>query len=294
MRRGSEQAQPRRRQPQRAAEGLGRLSQGDCRVVPGHQVRQHELADASPCGVLGRLPRRQMQVRWQVGAVDEGRLAQQHVGTGGEADELIGRTSVGGVGQRLACVLDPEAEGLDRVAHPAGRQAQRAYLDRTRRQRGEVEGVAHAQVVAAERPGEPLLRARRAVYRDARSRPGRMVILEDGVPDHVDAVVGMQMAEADRIDIGEPGVLLEGPDGAVTEIEHHPEIAGINQVTGCRALRAREAARPADDRYLHGRTCRARVIILPIPAQDSLADQSARQQKRTGQADAATIIPKTA
>ena len=149
-------------------------------------------------------------------------------------------------------------------------------------------------MLTAERPVEPLLRARRAVYLDARLRSGRVVVLENGVPDHVDAVVSMQMAEADGVDVGQPGVLLERADGPVPEIEDHPEVAGINQVTGRWALRAWEASRPADDRYLHGRSWRTRRIMMPTPAQDSLADQAARQRKRADKLSPATIIPKTA
>ncbi len=60
--RSPEQAQAGASQPERAGKRRGRLLQADGGVVPGHQVGQYQLADAGPGRVLGRLPRRQVQV----------------------------------------------------------------------------------------------------------------------------------------------------------------------------------------------------------------------------------------
>jgi len=68
----------------------------------------------------------------------------------------------------------------------------------------------------------------------------------------VEAVVGVQMGQADRVDVGEVRVALQCPKGAVAEVEHQPEPLGLEQVAGGGAVGPGEAPRTADDREFHG------------------------------------------
>ena len=106
-RRSAEQAQAGAGEAHGAGEGRGRLLQRHSRVVPRHQMGQHQLTDVCPSCVLGRLPRRQVQARREVRAIEKGGLRQQHVSAGRNLDELLRRPRVGRVRQDLARVLDP-------------------------------------------------------------------------------------------------------------------------------------------------------------------------------------------
>ena len=123
-----------------------------------------------------------------------------------------------------------------------GGDPQRADLERAWRQVAERERVGHAQVIAAERACQPLLRTGRAVDRDLRLRPGRMVVLRHRQPGHVDAVVGVQMAEADRVDLADPGIALKRAESTVAEVQNEAEITGVDQVARRRAVGAGETA----------------------------------------------------
>ena len=45
-------------------------------------------------------------------------------------------------------------------------------------------------------------------------------------------MVGVMVAQADRVDVAEPGVPLQRAHGTVPEIEQEPEAVGLEQVTG--------------------------------------------------------------
>jgi hypothetical protein len=79
-----------------------------------------------------------------------------------------------------------------------------------------------------------------------------MVVLRNRVGAHVQAVIGMQVAQADGVNLGELAVELQRAEGTVPKIKDEPEVTGINQVTGRRTTGAGKAARPAHDGYLHG------------------------------------------
>jgi hypothetical protein len=48
-------------------------------------------------------------------------------------------------------------------------------------------------------------------------------------------VIGVQVTQADRVDLVEAGVLLERAERAITQVEYQPEVAGIDQVS-CTAV----------------------------------------------------------
>jgi hypothetical protein len=48
------------------------------------------------------------------------------------------------------------------------------------------------------------------------------------VAAHIKAVIRVQMAQADRIDLVEAGEPLQASKRSVPEIEHEPEAVGIN------------------------------------------------------------------
>src|SRR5271165_3811101 len=107
-----------------------------------------------------------------------------------------------------------------------------------------------------------------------------MVVLRHRQAAHVQAVVGMQMAQADRIDLGELTVELQRAEGPAAKIKDEAEVASVNQVTGRRAGRAGKTARPADDRYLHDRSRCSLAWMMTTTVQDSLAGTTAGRPKR--------------
>ena len=113
------EAEAGRGQAQRPAEGPPGLLERGVLVVPRHQVGEHELADAGPRGVLGGLPRGEVQALGEGGRRGlvprgERRLAEQDVRVPGQVDQGLGLAGVRRVGQRPSRVLQPEAERLDR------------------------------------------------------------------------------------------------------------------------------------------------------------------------------------
>jgi hypothetical protein len=100
-------------------------------------------------------------------------------------------------------------------------------------------------------------------------------------------VIRVQVAQQDRVDLTEPGVPLQGAERAVAEVENEPEVTGIDQVTGCRAVRSGKAAGPADNRYLHGRSLPPQQIKVATAVEDSLA----ARKTGTGNVPARLALP---
>ena len=95
---------------------------------------EHQLPGAGLGRVLRRLPCGQVQVSWQIGAVEEGGLAQQQVGSAGEPDQRLRLAGIGGIGDAPPPVLEPVAKRFDRVVHVRGGHLERADLPGPRRQ----------------------------------------------------------------------------------------------------------------------------------------------------------------
>src|ERR1022692_323036 len=246
------QAQSRFGADQRPAEPGQRLILRYLLVIPRDQVGEDQLSRAGPGRVLAGLPRGEMQALGQVWALEEGRFAEQQVSVAGQVLQGGRLTSVGRVRQRPPGVLEPEAERLHRVIHVPGGDPQRADLDGPRRQGGEVEGFGHRGAALAAAAGDhPVRGARRAVYRDGRPRACRVVIPGDRIGAQVQAVIGVQVAQADRVDVVEPRITLQRPERPVAQIQQQPEPARLHQIAGGRAVRAGKAARAADDGEQH-------------------------------------------
>ena len=85
---------------------------------------------------------------------------------------------------------------------------------------------------------QPLLGALGAVDRD---RVGAAlavpVVAHDEVRAHVDAVVGVEVAEEDGIEVVETDMALQLAEGAVAHVEEQPEAVGLYEVA--RACRTR-------------------------------------------------------
>ena len=93
--------------------------------------------------------------------------------------------------------------------------------------------------------------APRPVHRDGRPGPVRRVLPRHPVGGQVDAVVGVQVAQADRVDAEQPGVPLERPECAVTQVDDQPEPLGFQQVAGRRAVRPGKAPGTSDHGHAH-------------------------------------------
>src|SRR5258708_9149187 len=78
-----------------------------------------------------------------------------------------------------------------------------------------------------------------------------MIRAEHLVRAHVQAVIGMQVADEHSIDVLASGVLLQGAECAVAEIDKQPESVTSDQVARGRAGRAGETARAAHNRQVH-------------------------------------------
>ena len=227
-------------------------------VGPGRDVGQDQVPGPGPGRVLARLSAGQVQVGRQVRAVQKGGLAQQQVGVAGQVDQGVAGPGVGRVGQRPAAVLEAEAVRLDRMVHPRGGDLERADRPGARSQRVEGERLGHARARGPARrrlrpvgQGEPLRRPVGSVHRDRGLRAPGAVAAGDPVPAHVQAVVGVQVAQGDRVDVVQAGVPLQHAQRAVAQIEHEPEALRLQQVAGGRAFRAGEAARAPDDGQPH-------------------------------------------
>ncbi len=229
---------PGRRQRQGALIARGRLSLRSLPVVPRHQVGQHQLAGLRAGRVLAGLPGRQVQVRGQSGPLGERRLAEQHVSARGQADQPVGRSRVGRVGDHPTGVLEPEPERLHRMVHVAGGHGERTDLERARCERNEVEGFGDGvPVVDGDRAIEPVRRARRTVDGDRRQRASREVLAEHLVGAHVHAVIGVQVTDQHGVDLRGIGASLQRAERAVAEVDQQAEAIGVYQVARCRAVR---------------------------------------------------------
>ena len=89
---------------------------------------------AGPLGDLAGLGARQMQMRRALRGVRPRRLAQEHVGAGGQLDQRLAHAGVAAVDQRGARrVGDPHPVGLGGMAHQPRQHRQRARSGRARR-----------------------------------------------------------------------------------------------------------------------------------------------------------------
>src|SRR5215467_2312574 len=88
---------------------------------------------------------------------------------------------------------------------------------------------------------DPLAGAGGPVHRDRRLRPVGRVGPGDRVRVQVDAVVDVQVAEADGVDVEEPGVLLQRAESAVAEVDDEAEPVRLEEVTRCGAVRPGKA-----------------------------------------------------
>src|SRR5262249_8264843 len=78
-----------------------------------------------------------------------------------------------------------------------------------------------------------------------------MIRAEHLVRAHVQAVVGMQVADQHRIDVLARGIPLQGAERAVAEIDKQLESVSGDEVAGGRAGRTRETARASHDGQVH-------------------------------------------
>ncbi len=100
--------------------------------------------------------------------------------------------------------------------------------------------------------GHPPRGPGRPVHRDPRPGAVRPVGLRDPVTAQVEAVIGMQVAQADRVDGGELGVPLQRAEGPVAEVEHQPESLVLHEVGRGGTVRAGERPGASDDGEAHG------------------------------------------
>ena len=89
--------------------------------------------------------------------------------------------------------------------------------------------------------------------RDARLRAGRAVSLaavaqRDDVRGEVDAVVGVQVRDDDRVDVGGFDVALQRAERTVTQVEDEPVAVLLDQVARRRRVRARACCRSSRGR----------------------------------------------
>src|SRR6516225_703018 len=68
----------------------------------------------------------------------------------------------------------------------------------------------------------------------------------------VEAMIGVLVAQADRVDIADADVPLQHADGTAAEIDHEPETFGLEQVAGRGAVWAGIGPGTADDCQAHG------------------------------------------
>jgi hypothetical protein len=214
-------------------------------------VGEHEFTDPRLRRVLGRLPGGKVPVRRVAGLVEERSLAQQQVGIPRQRHQSAGFPGIGRVGERPAVMLDPEPERFDRVVHVSGGDSERPDPGRPRVEPPEAEPVAQLVGHQAEHRRQPLRGPPRPVHRDGRQVPGRPVMPRHGVRTQVNAMVPVQVTQADRVDFADPRVPLQRPERTVPEVNDQPEPFRLNQVTRSGTLRAGKAPRAPDHRNPH-------------------------------------------
>ena len=179
-----------------------------------------------------------MDVAHGVTHLAERRIGEHQVGVRHERQQRGRRVGVAGVGEHLAVGLDPEAERFDRVIDPVRGDGERPDRERAARpHRAEVELRVHPvrvgrfgerDTVGSRHPGTGVLRT---VDRHARQRATRGVVLgDDEQSGQVEAVVGVQMADHDRIDRVQLDVLLQHAERPRPHVEH--EVPGAALVLG--------------------------------------------------------------
>ena len=200
----------------------------------------------------------QVDAGHDVAPVDERRVEQREVGTLQQRGQVVAVVGVAGEGQHGTGGLDPVAVGLDRVVHGVRGDGERAHGERHGiRDDAEVElGLHAARLEAVVHQRHPLGRAGRAVHGQAvGQRAGGAVAPGDVEPAQVDAVVGVQVAEHDGVEVVGRHVALERPEGAAAEVEQ--EVPGapvdlvLHQVGRRGRLGAGEGPGAADDRDPH-------------------------------------------
>ncbi len=163
----------------------------------------------------------EVEARRVVVAGAEGRLAQEQVGVGGDRVQRRGRSGVAAVGEHLAEGTEPQAVRRDGVVDLERLDQERPDRDRLAVD-AEGELLAHArlagQVVGLR---EPLRRSLRPPDRDPRLGARGVVLAQDVVARHVDAVVGVQVAQEHRVDLAAGRRTAAGdPERAVAQVQH--------------------------------------------------------------------------
>jgi len=105
------------------------------------------------------------------------------------------------------------------------------------------------------RAGQPVSGAGRAIDRDPGPGPVRGVRPGHPVGGHVQAMIAVQVAKADRVDIEQADMPLQGAECPVAEVNKQPEPFGLDQVAGSRAVGPGEAASASDHGQPHGHPC---------------------------------------
>ncbi|BDZ57351.1 hypothetical protein GCM10025872_10080 [Barrientosiimonas endolithica] len=173
-----------------------------------------------------------------VATVDERRVGEHQrraVHQRAQVGRLVGVT---GVGDDRPVGLDAQPVRLDRVLDEERLDRERAYGES-----GSVAQVAEVEAVAevlgpvdGVHPGEALGRARGGVHRDRRHRALGVIGAHDVEAGEVGAVVGVQVAEHDRVELVERDVALQRPERAVAQVERDapgaPLVLGLHEVAG--------------------------------------------------------------
>ena len=219
---------------------------------PPHPRRGRELAG---------LPAGQVQRRRQIGDIGVGGLGQQHVGPPGQVRDPVAGAGVTAVDQRRAVRGEPDGVALDGVLGPRRLHGERAEL-RGHRGDPEVEDVGERLAALLADHGQPPLGARRRDQRDPPPRTAARPAVPDDERGDVEAVVGVQVGEHDRVDGVGVGHRLERAERTVPQVQQHPEAVVLDEVAGRRRRRARAAARAADHREPHRYS--RRIPMAPV------------------------------
>ena len=149
----------------------------------------------------------------------------------------------------------------DKLVHPRSDEAgaarhhqmrYRAERDRFLKRGNRLEGKTGCGVGI---DGHPLGGAGGSPHGDPRLRTRRVVLAHHVVAAEVEAVVGVEVADEDGVDLERVGVAVQLAERAVAEVEQHPPGATLvlllEEVAARRGLRAVVGAGTADDREPH-------------------------------------------
>jgi hypothetical protein len=218
-------------------------------VGPRHHVGEQQALRSGPGGVLAGLPAGQVDVRGVLRPVGPAGLAQQHVAAARQLDQRVALAGVTGVDQRAAAGLEAQRVALDRVVGAHRRHRERPD--------GELAGGDLAEVVHVEQPvggrrlegvADALGRACGAVDRQPRRHAVGVVAAGVGVGDEVDAVVGVQVADVDRVDVQQVDRALQRAERSRAQVDDQAEPVVLDEVARAGRVRPRVGARPARGR----------------------------------------------